>query len=248
MCGGTCTIHNVIDQDENLDTTEDWITEGEIVENWEYTIAKMNGDLILADDQPSSVLTNTDGKALVEFMINTTPATFDIQESLPSEWILLDIRCFIDETTPISISKDLSTAIAAGVSFDNPEEILSCYFYNKSTPTAVTMISFTANFINDYVLLEWESATEVRNLGFNLYREEAQSGVREKINPELIPSKLPGSIEGALYDFCDDNVNFGDPYAYWLEAIDLSMRVKDSYGPVNVIWWQFFLPIFSVGN
>jgi hypothetical protein len=111
----------------------------------------------------------------------------------------------------------------------------------------VTLLSFTANVVGESVLLEWETASEVDNLGFNLYREDLQSGLTVKINPDLIPSQVPGSSEGAMYDFVDDAAIFGQPYAYWLVSIDLNMRVKDTHGPARVLWWQFFLPIFSVG-
>jgi hypothetical protein len=111
----------------------------------------------------------------------------------------------------------------------------------------VTLLSFTANVVGESVLLEWETASEVDNLGFNLYREDLQSGLKLRINPNLIPSKIPGGSEGDMYDFVDNDVIFGEPYTYWLEALDLRMRIKDQYGPVVTLWWQFFLPLFSVG-
>ncbi|MDY6847265.1 MAG: hypothetical protein SVP52_09035, partial [Chloroflexota bacterium] len=112
--------------------------------------------------------------------------------------------------------------------------------------TAVELISFKAAPSQEGVLIEWETASEIDNLGFNLYREDLQTGLKVKINPELIPSKLPGSTQGAQYEFWDQAVIFGEPYAYWLEDIDLHMRVKDQYGPVIPLWWHFFLPILSV--
>jgi len=99
----------------------------------------------------------------------------------------------------------------------------------------VTLLSFTAKVEGQSVLLEWETATEVDNLGFNIYREDIHSGTKEKINPNLIPSQVPGGSEGAIYGFVDNSAIFGDSYAYWLEALDFHMRVKDRYGPVTFL-------------
>ena len=246
MCGGTCTIHNVIDQDAILDTRDDWITEGDAVKDWEFIITNLGSGLSLGDGQVNPVMTGMDGQSIINFIVTSSPAAFNLQETTPDGWELLDVECFSNRT-PLS-AIEVTETIVSGISFTDNYDILSCYFYNNPTPSAVTLLSFTAKFESDSVLLKWETASEIDNLGFNLYREEAQSGVKEKINPELIPSKLPGSTEGALYDFYDESVDFGEVYAYWLEAIDFTMQVKDSYGPVNVIWWQFFLPIFSLGN
>jgi len=53
-----------------------------------------------------------------------------------------------------------------------------------NAPTDVAMVSLKATRFDNRVLLEWRTGYEVRNLGFNIYRE--QKGSYSKINPEPV--------------------------------------------------------------
>jgi serine protease len=90
-----------------------------------------------------------------------------------------------------------------------------------SLPTAVDLFSFTATGTNTSVILSWETATEIDNLGFNLYRTETPGGERTRVNPELIASSAPGSATGASYEYTDTGVRDGIAYYYWLEELDI---------------------------
>ena len=105
--------------------------------------------------------------------------------------------------------------------------------YKTEAPTAVKVASFTASQAGAAVLVEWETASEIDNLGFNLYRAEAEDGVRIQLNGALIPTRMPpGSPVGAVYEFVDGNVEPGVLYDYWLEAADIHGQVE-TFGPVS---------------
>ena len=53
-----------------------------------------------------------------------------------------------------------------------------------TTPTAVTLRSFSATDYDGQVLLQWKTGYEVDNLGFHIYREE--NGERFRVTPELV--------------------------------------------------------------
>jgi hypothetical protein len=80
--------------------------------------------------------------------------------------------------------------------------------------------------------LEWETAVEVDNAGFNLYRAPAASGPYVRINDELIDSESDGLNTGATYQYIDippdDSV-----YYYQLEDIDIK-GVGTRYDPVRM--------------
>jgi hypothetical protein len=99
-------------------------------------------------------------------------------------------------------------------------------------PTAVEMASFNAGWTGKGVLVEWETATEVNNVGFNLYRKAAKSKYT-RLNAALIPCQVPGSPMGATYDYLDTGVQANTVYLYVLEAIDVRGHA-DRYGPVQV--------------
>jgi hypothetical protein len=98
-------------------------------------------------------------------------------------------------------------------------------------PTAVELAAFEATAQDDGVLLAWETASEVDNVGFNLYRARSQAGQLVKLNPYLIASQNPGAAAGAAYAFLDESAAAGVAYTYWLEDIDASGAVT-RHGPV----------------
>lgn len=100
------------------------------------------------------------------------------------------------------------------------------------SPTEVDLLSFTAMGIRRAIVLNWETASESDNLGFNLYRANTLNGERTKINATLIPSLVPGGAEGASYEYVDSTATRRITYYYWLEAIDLSFS-SSLYGPAS---------------
>jgi hypothetical protein len=99
--------------------------------------------------------------------------------------------------------------------------------------TAVELAAFDAAAQDNGVMLAWETATELDNVGFNIYRADSQVGEMNKINASLILSKDPGSTAGATYSFLDESVVPGVTYYYWLEDVDVSGAVEMN-GPVAV--------------
>ena len=101
-------------------------------------------------------------------------------------------------------------------------------------PTAVELASFTATpqAWTRSILIEWETVSEVDNLGFNLYRAESPDGRQIRLNASLIPSQGPGSPIGFKYSFADRTALTGRTYYYWLEAVDV-YGMTASYGPVS---------------
>jgi hypothetical protein len=98
-------------------------------------------------------------------------------------------------------------------------------------PTVIELSSFTATPKAGKVILQWSTATELDNAGFNIYRSEAEQGQYIKINASLIPAK-GSSTQGASYEFIDNNVQNRKTYWYKMEDIDLNGR-STMHGPVS---------------
>jgi hypothetical protein len=80
-------------------------------------------------------------------------------------------------------------------------------------------------------LVEWETASEVDNAGFNLHRATAGDGPYTKLNDALIPAE--GDPEsGASYTYTDTDVVRGVTYYYMLEDVDIH-GVTTLHGPVS---------------
>ena len=78
------------------------------------------------------------------------------------------------------------------------------------------------------VKLEWKTASETDNVGFNVLRGRSNTGRYEKINRQLIPARRDGQ-----YVFIDDAVEAGGRYYYKLEDIDRDGNVS-LHGPLSV--------------
>jgi hypothetical protein len=103
-------------------------------------------------------------------------------------------------------------------------------------PTAVDLDAFNATGYDDGTLLEWRTGMEVKNLGFNVYREVGDK--RTRLNDQV----LGGS---ALLVGPSTNLRSGNSYAwtdpspvgkntrYWLEDLGLDGQ-STWHGPFNV--------------
>lgn len=102
---------------------------------------------------------------------------------------------------------------------------------DKGGETAVELASFTAvSAGGGKVSLHWETATEVDNAGFNIYRSKFPDGTYKKINNGLIPA--PGNATtGATYSF-EDTPGRGTFY-YKLEDVDFYAE-STMHGPEKV--------------
>lgn len=117
------------------------------------------------------------------------------------------------------------------------------FWYQVYQPTAVTLASFATTSQNTALVIRWITASEINNLGFNLYRATSRMGTRTQLNSSLIPSQNLGGITGATYTYTDQDVVPGITYYYWLELVNIS-GASTLTGPVTGnILNSIFLPL-----
>jgi uncharacterized repeat protein (TIGR01451 family) len=101
--------------------------------------------------------------------------------------------------------------------------------------TAVQLSSFRAQVRQlGGVLLEWHTQEEIRNLGFNVYREDAQG--RHRVNPSIIAGAAL-FVRGAKPQHGAKTYYWIDPIgtaqsAYLLEDVDLN-GTRSTHGPIS---------------
>jgi hypothetical protein len=98
---------------------------------------------------------------------------------------------------------------------------------------AVELVSFTASSLGSGVELSWQTASEIRNLGFHLYRSTAEDGPYLKVTSQLIPG-LGSSPVGASYSYSDSGLVPGTRYFYKLEDLDSNGKTT-LHGPVSAL-------------
>ncbi|HYV07892.1 MAG TPA: C25 family cysteine peptidase, partial [Blastocatellia bacterium] len=105
-----------------------------------------------------------------------------------------------------------------------------------NAPTAIVLASAKAIEYDSGTYLQWTTGAEVRNLGFNIYRDEG--GKRTLVNPQLIAggALLAGSDtllrSGKSYSWWISSASGKSPAQYWLEDVDLS-GLSTWHGPIG---------------
>lgn len=96
--------------------------------------------------------------------------------------------------------------------------------------TAVTLMYFSPAVEGNQVVLRWETASEVDNIGFNIYRGLTAKGPFVKINNGLIAA-ADRATSGATYSFVD-TPGTGE-FFYYIEDVDF-YGVGTAYAPTSV--------------
>jgi subtilisin family serine protease len=115
-------------------------------------------------------------------------------------------------------------------------------------PTGVDLAGLEASADGAAIRVEWETVSEVDNLGFYVQRAESADGPWTRLNEGLILSQVPpGSPEGASYQFVDGSVSPGVTHYYRLADVDVYGLVT-YHGPVSTALPErspWFLPTRS---
>jgi hypothetical protein len=105
------------------------------------------------------------------------------------------------------------------------------FAFGLPPPTAVELVSFSARGMDGGVELFWETASELNNLGFHIYRSTSERGRYERITAGVIAG-LGSSASGKVYRYLDTGVVNGTTYYYRLEDIETSGK-RTLHGPIS---------------
>jgi autotransporter-associated beta strand protein len=111
-------------------------------------------------------------------------------------------------------------SVPSGFSYDYQVSGGSALLKVGPPATAVELGKLEAVSNGQGTLLSWEAGSEIRNLGYRVYREE--NGQRREVSGLIAGSALRASfdpIAGRSYSFVDAGERSGT--RYWVEAIDL---------------------------
>ena len=104
----------------------------------------------------------------------------------------------------------------------------------EEPPTPVVLSSFTAEYVNNSLNLNWTTQSETDNSGWNIYRSET-SNLEEanQINKVIIDGAGTTS-EPTEYTYVDQNpVIIENTYWYWIESRD-GAGTTLNYGPISI--------------
>ncbi len=100
-----------------------------------------------------------------------------------------------------------------------------------ASPTVVELAQFKVIPGNKKVTVSWETAAEIDNAGFNIYRADSDPGKYTKLNTSLIPAE-GSSTQGSHYEFEDSGLKNRVTYYYILEDVDI-LGKSTYHGPIT---------------
>ena len=150
--------------------------------------------------------------------------------SLFREDFLAQARFFAGFIDEVRVSSTARSADWIATEYNNQWDPPN--FYNVcSATTEVELVSFEALGLDEAVELSWETASELNNLGFQLYRSTSEVGSYKRITSNAIPG-LGSSPVGARYSYRDTNLTNGVTYYYKLEDVETTGNTE-FHGPVS---------------
>ncbi len=101
------------------------------------------------------------------------------------------------------------------------------------SPTLIQLTSFTVVPKAGRVIIQWSTAAEIDNAGYNVYRATTEDGEYIKINNALITAE-GSATQGANYELIDGGLKNGKIYYYKLEDVDIN-GAGTMHGPVRAM-------------
>ncbi len=102
---------------------------------------------------------------------------------------------------------------------------------NAALPVEIAALSAELTD-NNYVTINWTTKSEIRNLGFNVFRGITNDGPWYKINTELLKG-AGTSVQEHYYEYIDKDINKNGIYFYKIEQIDTDGMIS-YFGPVQL--------------
>jgi hypothetical protein len=104
---------------------------------------------------------------------------------------------------------------------DGVTDLATDFGEDVTLPVEIYKISLSQKYNN--ILVTWETASELNNLGFNLWRDSSDTLYRIRVNQELIKGRGNSSTNSS-YSFLDESLLLKGDYYYELEQIDFDGR------------------------
>ena len=98
-------------------------------------------------------------------------------------------------------------------------------------PTPVTLTGLSASRAEAGVRVAWETATELNNLGFHVYRSASPDGEQVRLTAGLIAGV--GTGDGRAYEFLDAGADPAATLYYWIEDVSTDFETE-RHGPAVV--------------
>ena len=176
-------------------------------------------------DYPSGIAVGPGDAIFVADTLNNRIQKFDTDGTFLTTWGTAgtDNGAF---DRPFGIGVNAEGLVYVADTFNNRIQVFS-----TEPGTVVELVTLQALPRLRGVIVEWETAAEIDNAGFNIYRAKCEGCDFVKINAEMIPAR-GSATQGARYRFVDNGVRNRKNVLYLLEDVD-SNGTPTTHGPVK---------------
>ncbi|NOK63063.1 MAG: hypothetical protein GFH27_549279n506 [Chloroflexi bacterium AL-W] len=195
--------------------------------------------------------TITDPSGLYEFT-NLGPGAYYVEVELPEEYAFSPQGQDGNDSqdSDVDIETGRTNLITLEPGENDPDWDAGIYTLD---PTAIVLVSFTANHAGDEVKVRWETSAEINTWGFHLYRSTDKDRANaERVTSEIILAQGRGQ-SGTTYSWTDTNVSADETYTYWLEETEVN-GTSHEYGSTTAVYrteeaeYNVFLPLITLSQ
>lgn len=196
-----------------------------------YNTAAVNGGTLslsyvaastaLTSCKPTSLSISNDG-SVSNIFIATTPGNQSVSTTpiKVGRFILTNTVSFA--LLPMNLQWDFSGTLVtqmkiSSANLTNPSNHVNLL---GNSPLPVELTSFLGKSVNDKVLLNWETASEIRNTGFDIERCTVSNGKKSNWSKVAFVKGSGNSNISIKYNYTDKELNSGE-YIYRLKQIDV---------------------------
>lgn len=116
---------------------------------------------------------------------------------------------------------------------------LGSHEIEHDTPLAISLSTFTAKYVDDKVLLEWSTASEIENAFFQIFRNDEFLTAVSGAGTTSVPQR---------YEYVDGNVLPGKQYHYLLVDIAYDGKATPHYEHIRTVSIPDLAPTINIGN
>uniref|UniRef100_UPI0015825BF9 SdrD B-like domain-containing protein n=1 Tax=Candidatus Oscillochloris fontis TaxID=2496868 RepID=UPI0015825BF9 len=169
------------------------------------------------------------------------PGNYYIRFAPPTGWVISRPDQGADTSDSDADPNNGSTAI---FTLNIGTEDMTWWMGISRPPTSISLLDVRVERQSEGNLLRWETGSELKSAGFEIYRSETNNrAAAVQVSQMILARGVSGG--GASYDWLDRSANAGVGYHYWLVEVEINGSRNEYHleQQPQVQEWRIYLPL-----